>query len=143
MGHVEGAIREALDSAQQTMRTAYHRATTSVRKDTIHRHVLLACALAETDEFGYFSAAAVVQPLTIIRDKHYEIPYFAQHLREFSDDRRGKILQSIGEPHSRLYRFRNPMIQPFVLMKGLSDNLVSPKTLAEFGQIKISHGASI
>jgi Cdc6-like AAA superfamily ATPase len=135
IAHLEGAIREALDSAQQTMRTAYHKATTSVRKDTIHRHVLLACSLADTDEFGYFNAASVVRPLTMIRQKHYEIPYFAQHLREFSDDKRGRILQSIGEPHSRLYRFKNPMMQPFVIMKGLSDELVSPKTLREFGQI--------
>jgi hypothetical protein len=136
--HLEGAIREALDSAQQTMRTAYHRATTSVRKDTIHRQVLLACALAETDEFGYFNASSVARPLTVIRGKHYEIPYFAQHLREFSDEKRGRILQAVGEQYSRRYRFKNPMMQPFVVMKGLADELVSPQTLSEFGQLKFT-----
>ena len=141
-GHLEGAVKEALDGAQQTMRTSYHRATTSVRKETIHKHVLLACALAKTDEFGYFSAASVVNPLTIIREKHYEIPYFAQHLREFSDERRGRILQMLGEPHGRLYRFKNRMMQPFVIMKGLSDNLVTPEILQSFGQITISDDPS-
>jgi Cdc6-like AAA superfamily ATPase len=140
--HLEGAIKEALDGAQQTMRTAYHRATKSVRKGTIHKHVLLACSLAKTDEFGYFNASAVASPLSIIRDKKYEVPYFAQHLRDFSDESRGKILQQTGEPYNKLYRFKNPMMQPFIIMNGLSDQLVTPKVLQQFGQITISDDLS-
>jgi Cdc6-like AAA superfamily ATPase len=140
--YLKDAIKDALDGAQQTMRTAYHKATSSVRKDTIHKHVLLSCALAKTDDFGYFAASSVISPLSIIRNRHYELPYFAPHLKEFSSEKKGRILQQTGEAYSRLYRFRNPMMQPFVIMKGLSDGLVTPSTLQQFGQIKISDDAS-
>jgi hypothetical protein len=108
-GYLNDAIKDALDGAQQTMRTAYHTATASVRKDTIHKHVLLSCALAKTDDFGYFTASSVTNPLSIIRNKHYLLPYFAPHLKEFSSKKKGRILQQTGEPYSRMYRFRNPM----------------------------------
>lgn len=140
--HLQTAIREALDGAQQTMRSAYHQATVSTRKETIHRHVLLACALAKTDDFGYFTASSVIEPVSLIRKKSYQLPYFAQHLKDFSDQKRGQILQQTGEPHSRRYRFRNPMMQPFVIMKGLSDGLIDALTLGQFGQIKISDGGA-
>jgi Cdc6-like AAA superfamily ATPase len=140
--HLQAAITEALDGAQQTMRSAYHQATVSVRKETIHRHVLLGCALAKTDDFGYFTATSVVDPLSVIRQKSYQLPYFAQHLKDFSEEKRGKILQQVGEPHNRRYRFRNPMMQPFVIMKGLSDGLVDAQTLEKLGQIRISDHAS-
>jgi Cdc6-like AAA superfamily ATPase len=136
--HLQAAIKEALDGAQQTMRSAYHQATVSARKETIHRHVLLACALAKTDDFGYFTASSVIEPISVVRKKPYQLPYFAQHLKDFSDDKRGRILQQTGEPHNRRYRFRNPMMQPFVIMKGLSDKLIDALTLEKFGQIKIS-----
>jgi Cdc6-like AAA superfamily ATPase len=139
---LKDAIKEALDNAQQTMRTAYHKATASVRKDTINKHVLLSCALAKTDDFGYFTASSVTNPLSIVRDKHYELPYFAEHLGGFCTEKKGRILQQTGEPYSRLYRFKNPMMQPFVIMKGLSDGIVTPSTLQQFGQIKISDEAS-
>ncbi len=140
--HLQAAIKEALEGAQQTMRSAYHDATVSVRKETIHQHVLLGCALAKTDDFGYFTAGAVVEPLSIVRNKPYQLPYFAQHLKDFSGEKRGKILQQVGGPHNRRYRFRNPMMQPFVIMKGLSDGLIDAPTLEKFGQIKISEPAA-
>jgi Cdc6-like AAA superfamily ATPase len=136
--HLQAAIKEALDGAQQTMRSAYHQATASTRKETIHRHVLLACALAKTDDFGYFTASSVVEPISLVRNKPYQLLYFAQHLKDFSDEKRGRILQQTGEPHNRRYRFRNPMMQPFVIMKGLSDRLINAPALEKFGQIKIS-----
>jgi len=57
--HVEVAIKEALMQAQQTIRSAYHKATTSARRDNIYSQVMLACALARTDDLGYFAAADV------------------------------------------------------------------------------------
>lgn len=136
--HLQAAITEGLDGSQQTMRSAYHQATVSVRKETIHKHVLLGCALAKTDDFGYFTATSVVDPLSVIRKKSYRLPYFAQHLKDFCSEKRWKILQQAGEPHSRRYRFRNPMMQPFIIMRGLADKLVDAPTLERLGQIKIS-----
>lgn len=121
---VEKSIDKAITGANQTIRTAWHHAISSPRKDNLFSKVLLACALAETDELGYFAAQDIRAPLAKITGKHYEIPSFAQHLNEFSDDKRGKILLKVGEKRKYRYRFTNPLMQPFVVMHGVSDGVV-------------------
>ena len=49
VSHVDGAIRKAIEGAQQTLQRAYHKATISPRSDNLYRQVLLACALAHSD----------------------------------------------------------------------------------------------
>src|ERR1041384_5431578 len=51
--HVRDAINESVEKAQQSIKTAYHNAVTSPRGN-LYRQVLLACALAQVDELGYF-----------------------------------------------------------------------------------------
>ena len=118
--HVESAIEEALAHTQQSTKSMYHKATMSQRKGSLRAQVLLACALAETDDMGYFAAVDVREPLRrITGNKTYDTPNYAEHLREFCDDERGRVLQKIGVSHRPRYRFRNPLMQPFVVMQGL------------------------
>ena len=51
--------------------------------------------------------------------KLLEIPNFARHLSEFSDARRGHILKKMGESRRFRYRFSDPLIPPFVIMRAL------------------------
>ena len=81
--HVEAATRKTVDEAQQSLRSAYWKAVTSPRKDSIYGQVLLACALSGDDEFGYFAAAGVRGPLSRVMGRPYEIPGFAKHLSHF------------------------------------------------------------
>lgn len=118
---VEAAIESSLKNAQHSIQSAYHLATMSPRKETLFADVLLACALAGTDEMGYFAAQDVRNPMRWITGKDYEIPSFSQHLKEFTEPKRGSILQKIGSPRSFRFRFTNPMLQPFVIMKGYQD----------------------
>jgi hypothetical protein len=55
-------------------------------------------------------------PMKKITGKRYEIPTFAQHLTEFCDDKRGRILQKSGTKRLFRYRFTNPLLQPFVII---------------------------
>jgi Cdc6-like AAA superfamily ATPase len=122
--HVEVAIETALQLADQSIRTAYHRATTSVRKDTIFSHVLLACALARTDDLGYFAAGDIREPLREITGKTYNIPNFAPHLYAFCGNVRGPILQQMGISYRNRYRFLNPLMQPYIVMQGKAKGLI-------------------
>jgi len=90
----------------------------SARKDSLFANVLLACALAETDELGFLAAQDVRAPLRVITGEQYDIPTYAQHLNEYSDAKRGPVLHRIG--HKRRYRcrFTTPLMQPFVIMNG-------------------------
>jgi hypothetical protein len=76
-----------------------------------------------------FAAADVRDPLSMIMGKPYDIPAFAQHLNDLSDSARGPVLQKKGSTRRFRYRFINPLLQPYVIMKGLSEGLIEPSAL--------------
>lgn len=126
---VEAAKSISVRKAQRTIITAYNKATRSAHQDALFDKVLLACALAAKDELGMFAARNVVTPLSMITNTHYDIPSFARHLNQFSGPERGNILQRHGEPRRYFYRFDDPMMQPFIILDGLSKGLISNELL--------------
>ncbi len=129
--HVEAAVQKAMTEAQQSIRNSYHRATTSPRKESLYRQVLLACALANTDELGYFPAAAVREPMSRIMGRYYDIPNFSRHLNDFAEERRGFVLQKTGVKHRIRYRFTDPLMQPYIVMRGLAEELIDKAMMQE------------
>ena len=127
--HVETAILLSIDNTQQSLKRLYHTATDSPRPEAIFRQVLLACALTKTDALGYFAPADIKKPLGKILDREVDYGSFSQHLVDFSSDDRGRILQQTGKPRRHRYRFRNPLVQPFILMTGLKDGLIEKNEL--------------
>ncbi len=73
------ALQKTLQHAQQSIAHDYHRATVSSR-ETRYPQVLLACALANTDQHGYFTASDVSTPMSVIMGKPCETSAFSQHL---------------------------------------------------------------
>jgi len=132
--HVEEAIADAIGQAQQTIQSAFHKATMSPRKENLYRQVLLASALAKADDFGYFAAADVRQPMTRIMGRPFEIPAFSRHLNDLCEARRGPVLQKIGAAHRFRFRFVNPLMQPFVIMTGLSCGMIDAALVQELGR---------
>jgi hypothetical protein len=76
--HLGAAINEALDKADHSSRIDYYKATDSPVKDNKYKEVLLACALAETNELGMFFAGSVRTPYS-------KDPRSANGNREFFD----------------------------------------------------------
>ena len=83
-----------LEKSEESIQEDYAKAVHSNRSDSLYRHVLLACALADTDDRGNFAPLSVCKPLTKVlgREKEVEIAAFQQHLKNFITDERGKIL---------------------------------------------------
>lgn len=131
LSHIDQAITKALDASQQTLQRAYHQATTSQRKDSLYGHVLLACALAETDQLGYFAAVDVRAPLSRMVGKPYEIAAFSRHLSDFCEEDRGYALQRTGVPRRYRFRFKNPLMQPFTIMQGLAHGQITRDDLTD------------
>lgn len=125
------ATRVAVSKVQQSILSAYHKATSSQQKDTLYGRVLLACALAPTDELGFFAARDIREPLSRIAGKRYDIPAFSRHLNELSSDSRGPVLQQTGVERRYRFRFVNPMMQPYLIMKGLAEGLITDADLAK------------
>ena len=126
---VDRSVRKGLAGAQQSTRNAFHKATGSPRPENLYKQVLSACALAGTDELGCFAAVDVRGPMQEITGRKYGIPAFARHLKQFCGDRRGRILERIGTPRRYRFRFRNPLMQPFIVMEGLDSGMLAPETL--------------
>jgi Cdc6-like AAA superfamily ATPase len=125
---LEPAIHKAVDGAQQTTVSAYRKATTS-RRGNLYEQVLAACALAPKDDYSFFSSSDVRDPMTMIMGRRYEIPAFSQHLNNFCETERGAILDKSGAPRRYRFRFRNPLMEPYVIMKSVSKGLIPKDVL--------------
>lgn len=131
---VNQAIEGALAELDRSITEKYVIATRSQRADdTLYGPVLLACAFATTDELGGFQQSAVGAPLNkILRGKNYQAATFALHMNAFTDESRGRVLQRTGTPRSYRYRFSDPMMQPYVILRGLREGLLTDETAEIF-----------
>lgn len=124
-------MKQALENSQQTIKNDYQKAVAGQRKGTLFPQVLLACALAELDELGFFTSSDVRKPLCQVTKQEYDIPNFAQHLDKFSTDpSRGPVLDKGGAKRRYKFRFRNPLLRPYILMKGLKDGQITGEMIS-------------
>ncbi len=69
--------------------------------------------------------------------RRYEIPAFAKHMNEFCGVGRGPILDKIGTRRNYRFRFRNPLLPPYIIMSGIAQGLINADDAA-----RIQNGAS-
>jgi DNA transposition AAA+ family ATPase len=124
MEEVKVGMRETIASAAQSLTDVYLKATTSQRKDSLFGPVLLACALSPSDDLGYFRPAWL-KPSLRAMGHDLDVPVFSSHLNKFTSAERGGVLEKTGTDRQWRYRFRNPLLQPYVIMRGLSEDAVS------------------
>ena len=127
--NVDAAIKRALEKSQESVQREYAAAIHTNRTDTLFQEVLLACALAKTDDRGLFAPNSVVPSLTNILGREVTIANFQNHLKKFINDERGRILVRRGKERAYKFRFRDPMMQPYVIMKGVEAGLIEAKSL--------------
>ena len=140
---VDRALDGAIAELDQSIKEKYVLAVRSQRtEDTLYAPVLLACAFAATDELGRFQQTAVAAPLNkIIPGKNYVASTFALHMNAFTEEDRGRVLQRAGTPRNYRYRFADPMMQPYVILKGLSEGRLTDEIAQIFStkpQLEIS-----
>jgi Cdc6-like AAA superfamily ATPase len=126
------ALKEAVGRAEQSVTTTHSKAVHSAHKDALYRHVLLAAGVAAAqthDPLGYFNPNALREPLSIILKREVEIATFNNHLSEFST-KRGEVLERDGEPRSYRFRFRDPLLVPFVFMDAIATGLIDDDRLS-------------
>lgn len=133
-GDVDRALKDALVELDQSIKEKYVAAVRSQRaEDTLYAPVLLACAFAATDELGRFQQSAVAAPLNrIIPGKNYQASTFALHMNAFTEPERGSVLQRYGTARNYRYRFADPMMQPYVILKGLDEGRLTDETAEIF-----------
>jgi len=122
------ALKKAVKQAQQSVTDKHSTAIHSSHKSALYRHVLLACALAASrshDPLGFFSPSSIVGPLKEILGRPVKIATFTNHLSEFCEEKHGSILERDGQPWGYRYRFRDPLLVPFIFMDGLEAGIAT------------------
>lgn len=122
---VDESVNEILTGSLQSLRDSYGAATDSNQPGNLFKEILLACALARADDAGYFVPAAVREPLEKILGRPMTIAQYQNHLGDWHTDKRGRILQRTGDSRTYRFRFADPAMQPYVLMKGIADGMVN------------------
>jgi hypothetical protein len=105
-----------------------YKATESSQRNARYKHVLLACALAETNDQGFFTAADVREPLSRILKAKARIESFNRHLQAFCEEDSGPVLKRITIRNRPKYRFKNALMQPYAIV-GLAEGLVTEDDL--------------
>jgi len=126
---VDHSIDDILNSSQNTLKTDYELATHSNQERARFRQILMACALAQSDEIGYFTPKQVEGPLSAILQRETSVEYFNDNLKAFTEEKRGRVLSRQGLARIYRYRFRNPAMQPYVIMKGIKDGFLDEKAM--------------
>lgn len=92
------ALSQALDKADYKAKDDYLKAVSSSAKDNKYKEVLLACALADSNEMGWFFAGDVREPYSRIRGRNMDIPNYSTNLSNLCSDERGPALTKSGKP---------------------------------------------
>lgn len=129
--HVKEAVKAAIQKTQASIQTNYSKAITSSRKEALFPQVLLACAIAQTDDLGWFYPGNVRKPLEKILGRQYKIEAFGRHLHGFCEFSRGPVLRKDEESARPRFRFANPLVQPYTIMRGLAENMIKEEDLRE------------
>lgn len=154
LNDLEYAVQQAVGSHLESLLTGYNKAVSAPR-GTNYKQVLLACALALKNEQRMFYARDVMEPLRCISGKDYKVPAFAKHLKDFCEDAHGPVLDKRGPARKVQYRFIAPLMEPYVILRGLAEKTIqegqlvpasivpSSERSTAFGQLSLLPPATI
>jgi hypothetical protein len=125
---VEAGIQKVSDRVEAWIQESYERATATTH-GAIYAEVLLGAALAPNDDKGFFAPADVRKPLSKVMGKKYDIPSFARQLNALAEPDRGPVLVKTGSERKFRYRFIEPHMEPYVLMRSLTTGLLDRTVL--------------
>ena len=120
---LDNAITAAFDKTTESTKATYLNAVETPRGQHYHT-VLLGCALAKVDERGYFAPSDVRQALKDYLGVDFALTRFNKHLHQFASDAKGNILTKVGSKNKFKYRFKDPIMQPYVTLEGIKSGRI-------------------
>ena len=140
---METALAAAISESQQSIVSDYASAVRSPRPEALYRQTLLACALAPADGLGYFAPADLRAPISTILKERRDVASYMAQLNALAGDERGPALNVAGDPRSRRFRFANPLLKPYVILRGVSDDLITEQQAYTFTEPDVARQLSL
>jgi Cdc6-like AAA superfamily ATPase len=127
--HLGRAIRQSVDQIQQSVAAAYERATRVRGGGSALADALLGCALASSDENGTFVGRDVRAALDRALDEDVAPAAVSRTLASLCKPERGPVLQRLGTRAVARFRFVNPLMPPYVVLKAVLRERISADAL--------------
>jgi hypothetical protein len=112
----ELACSLAIEDAVETYRQAFGKAT-KTSKQSRYPQILCACGAARHDENGVFRATDVVEAMADLFAEQVTVQAVVPALQAFTEEERGAVLCKVPFGTQSHYRFREPMMRPFLRIK--------------------------
>jgi Cdc6-like AAA superfamily ATPase len=122
--HVFNGLHVGMSKLDHSLTSAFDQATYTA-KPSRFSDVLFACVLVRPDDDGYFSPAALREPYSTIMGQPRDIDHYNPHLTALSQER-GHILHRKGPERNRRYRFSDPLMEPYILLRGIAAGKIDP-----------------
>jgi hypothetical protein len=122
--HVFEGMQVGLRKLDHSLASAFDEATYTARRSN-YADVLYACAWGRPDSDGYFSPVSIREPYSVIVGKQRDIDSYNPQLKALSEGR-GQILHRKGKQGSRRYRFADPLMEPYILLRGFASGRIDP-----------------
>ncbi len=123
--HLAVAIDRAIALAGERVVSVFERAVASPRIGNLFGDVLLAAALSNRDERGQFDASALRGPIRTVTGRTIGPSSYSRHLNALTQPERGPALE---RTLTGSYRFLDPLLASFVLMRAVADQRIIPGT---------------
>lgn len=122
LSEVVYGMNVGLTKLDHSLASAFDEATYSAKKSN-YADLLYACALVLPDTEGFFSPGDLRTPFSAITGQKRDIYHYNPNLVTLSQSR-GCILSRKGPQRSRRYRFSDPLMEPYVLLRGISSGRI-------------------
>jgi hypothetical protein len=132
--HVVAGMTGGFRKLDHSLASAWDEATYTARPSG-YKDVLYACVFSRPDSDGYFSPANIRASYSTIVGRPSGIDSYNPLLKALSEGR-GHILQRKGKVGARRYRFADPLMEPYVLLKGISSGRIDVDRLVETDKTK-------
>jgi hypothetical protein len=131
-------MQVGLRKLDHSLASAFDEATYTARASN-YKDVLYACVWGHPDPDGYFSPASIREPYSIIVGKQRGIDHYNPQLKALCEGR-GQILHRKGAERQRRYRFSDPLMEPYALLRGISSGRIDPRRMLRADELPEQNG---
>jgi len=121
--HFNKAVIKSIENSDYTLKKSYQTATKSTRSKNQFADVLLACALAKTDERNSFDTEEVLKKYNQITGNKHKKKSIHYNLGMLCKKERAGILQKSRKQKNTRYKFTKPLIKAFVKLKKYEETI--------------------
>ncbi len=115
--HFHQAVIKSIENSDYTIKKTYSKAVQSKTAKNQFADVLLACALAETDEYNSFDTGEVLEKYNRITGKEHKKESIHYNLGMLCKKERAEILTKKRQASTTKYKFSKPLLKAFVKLK--------------------------